>query len=111
MSSDNSDSKTVENSVSEMSAADKLDKLKTFLDNACAPFKTWSYNKVMENDHQYDIDSLIEQFNKLYEQMYGKAPDSGLIRSEIAKRCKPYKPCRNYGVDCDEDCDDCDNNY
>lgn len=51
-------------------------------------FYRFTADQLLENDTQYDIDSLIEEFNNKYKSWTGKEAPKGLFEYELRKRCK-----------------------
>jgi hypothetical protein len=51
-------------------------------------FGQFSYNRIMENDTQYDIISFRKQFSKKYRDIFGKPPPPSTFSREVKKLCK-----------------------
>ena len=69
------------------------------LDQTCVVFNRFHVSRVLENDTQYDLDSLQDWFRAAYKSVKGQEPSSNLFYNLVSRHCKPDPPDRDYDDD------------
>lgn len=73
--------------------------LHQWLDEVCKLFAELPWNKGLTNKTPYNIDSLRDEFEALYMELFDREPPAILFDSEIKARCKQKENSLEYYSD------------